>query len=74
MRVQQKQKKNARKRWNVTPYDRGGGSLVVLGPTDLELKVLLMGPTLSTDSTGGWTLALLGCMIGTNEPSIAPTL
>ena len=49
----------------------GGGSLVVLGPTDLELKVLLMGPTLST---GGWTLALLGCMIGTNEPSIAPTL
>ena len=25
------------------------------------------------DSTGGWTLALLGAMIGTNEPSIAPT-
>ena len=22
---------------------------------------------------GGWTLALIGVMIGTNEPSIAPT-
>ena len=31
------------------------------------------GSTLSTVSWGGWTLALLGSMIGTNEPSIAPT-
>ena len=31
------------------------------------------GSTLSTVSWGVWTLALLGCMIGTNEPSIAPT-
>ena len=47
---------------------------MVPSPTDLELKVLLLGPTLSMASTGGWTLALLGAMIGTNEPSIAPTL
>ena len=31
------------------------------------------GSTLSTVSWGRWTLALLGSMIGTNEPSIAPT-
>ncbi len=31
------------------------------------------GSTLSTVSWGGWTLALLGSIIDTNEPSIAPT-
>ena len=31
------------------------------------------GSTLSTVSWGGWTLALIGAVIGTNEPSIAPT-
>ena len=31
------------------------------------------GSTLSTVSWGGWTLALIDVMIGTNEPSIAPT-
>ena len=30
------------------------------------------GSTLSTVSWGGWTLALIGAVIGTNEPSIAP--
>ena len=50
------------------------GGPVVPDPMDLELKVLLViGPTVSTDSTGGWALALLGALIGTNEPSIAPT-
>ena len=31
------------------------------------------GSTLSTVSWGGWTLTLIGVMIGTKEPSIAPT-
>ena len=31
------------------------------------------GWSLSTGSWGGWTLALLGAMFGTNEPSIAPS-
>ena len=31
------------------------------------------GSTLSTVSWGGWTLALIDVIIGTNEPSIAPT-
>ena len=31
------------------------------------------GSALSTVSWGGWTLALIDVMIGTNEPSIAPT-
>ena len=30
------------------------------------------GSILSTVSLGGWTLALIGAVIGTNEPSIAP--
>ena len=31
------------------------------------------GSTLSTVSWGGWTLTLIGVMIGTDEPPIAPT-
>ena len=54
--------KNKRKtneeRWHVTPFDGGGEG---------------GGSTLSTVSWGGWTLALIDVMIGTNEPSIAPT-
>ena len=52
MRVQQKQKKNARKRWNVTPYDRGGQSGGA-GSNGFGIESVVNGSD-SVDGFDGW--------------------
>ena len=39
---------------------------------EMARDAVCRGSTLSTVSWGGWTLALIGAVIGTNEPSIVP--